>query len=159
MELTIKTVMVDGEEKEVVSGLANTGHPQYNTYTPSHLAPGTNKEVSARTTTTLFFRVGEETVRIRANFWGEAAEDAKLALVDSNRVATLQVHNARISHYVDQFGEKRRSININFPSQYKVLRVEEHGIDRGFMSALERSKLDRAFMNRTHPGTHEDSPF
>ena len=131
------TIVEQGVEKCVVSGMANTGHPQYNVYTPGYNTTSGAGYVDPKVSTTLFFRTAEgETVKVRANFWGESAEDAKLALVDSDRVATLQITNARLRTYTDRFGVERQSININYRSQYAGVKLEQHGARPGFAQAM-----------------------
>jgi len=146
MNFTTNNKVVNGKEIAVVAGIANTGNPQYNSYTPGYLTTSGAGEVPAKVTTTLFFKDSEgKTLRFRTNFWGEAAEDAKVALVDSNRVAQILVEEARISYYTDKFGEERLSLNINFRGQYKVRTLEEHVGDSGFTAALAKAYDDAPF--------------
>ena len=154
--LTINTVVVEGKEVELVSGKANFGSPDYYEYVPGYMTTNGAGEVDSRFATTGFFKDADgNTVKIRLNLWGEEADLAKRVLMDSNRVATINVKNARLRYYVDRKGVERRSANINFKSQYDVIEVKDHTPHRGFAEAANDVEA-QAF---NEYGQYDDAPF
>ena len=158
--LTINTVVVKGKEVELVSGKANFGSPDYYEYVPGYMTTSGAGEVDSRFATTGFFKDADgNTVKIRLNLWGEEADLAKKVLMDSRRVATIMVKNARLTHYTDRTGVARRSASINFKSQYEVLEVKDH--NKSFADFLNEAEAanDVEAQASNEYGQYTDAPF
>ena len=157
--INITSADVNGKTVELVSGKANFGHPKYYEFTPAHMSAAGN-EVDSRFSTMGFFRNEDgETVKIRLNLWGEEAELAKKVLMESERVATIMVKNAKLTHYTDRFGTPRSSASINFKSQYEVLEVKEHS--KGFGDFLNDAEdvVDAQWQPAALPAGEDTAPF
>ena len=157
--INITPVEVNGKLVELVSGKANFGHPKYYEFTPAHMSAAGN-EVDSRFSTMGFFQNKDgETVKIRLNLWGEEAELAKKVLMESERVATIRIKNARLTHYTDRNGDARRSASINFKSQYEVLEVKDHS--KGFADFLNDAEdvVDAQWQPLGLPAGEDTAPF
>ena len=88
--------------------------------------------------------------RVRVNFWGRLARQAKAALMDDPHVALVKVKEARVSNYIDPYEALQRfSLNINLRSEFELLDSRPCSPGNGFEALL--GKLEHQAKSQDRP--------
>jgi len=119
----------DGVARQFIHLVGSTGAPQYNRFYAHE------KPEKARFVTCIYTHdePDAEPQKHTVVFWGDQAYEAKRVLMDSPRVAVIEIYNGRVN--MDEYeGVFRSQVSINWPRQFNVLDVWDYG--RGFKQTM-----------------------